>query len=115
MKDGAWNISIGDVRIAGRAQPGAGSLRGLLIEVRYRADESLPSDEPEDVGVKDRENMIVSFLKSTFQGTGEQFDASKIVVCTAGTPTATNEQNSPLQPDWKSAKLYMEVLRGLRP
>lgn len=113
VRDDEWKVCIGDVKIAPKS-PGAGTLRGLIIELCHTVDE--PEGSTSQDTAEEDQAMFQDVLDELFKGTGESFNDAKIIITrTSNRVGATDEVGTKSTPDWDLAKLYMNVLRGQGP
>lgn len=106
-----FNICIGDVKVAPR-QAGAGSIRGMLVELRQDDVEHVDEDEiTEQTEAEDRAYLAAIF-NDNFRETGVVMDESKMIV--TRTRQAADEPLVSGEIDCSLAKAYMTVLRRSR-
>lgn len=106
-----FNICIGDVKVAPR-QAVAGSVRGVLVELRQDDINCVDEDEASvETEAEDRAYLAAVF-NDTFRDMGVVLDESKMVI--ARTRGAVDESSEFEDIDSSLAKAYMTLLRRSR-
>ena len=115
LKDDTWRICIGELKVAPRS-PGAGNLRGTIIEL-YKADDSnlaIADKQLSAEEIAETQEMFSDILRQIFRGTEETFSNAKFSVSRTQIRASDQEEHQHQDPDWELAKLYMTALRGQR-
>lgn len=109
LQSDEWRICIGDVRVAPRT-PGAGTLRGMVIEVNRSLAKA--DDLAEATTEEEDQAMFQGVLREIFRGSGESLDEVKMLIRTTSSRVENvDDRRSASKPDWALAKLYMDVFR----
>lgn len=114
LKDDQWQLSIGEVRAAGKQQ-GTGTLRGLLLELcmkdpgSWAENLSLSKDQ-----IMEAQELFRSVLNRIFDGTGENFDNTNFTVSMTQSRLKPSNDRGKSEIDWDLANIYMAVLKAQR-
>lgn len=96
-------------------QQGAGTLRGVLIELCMRdpgswADGRTLSEEQ----VAEAQELFRNVLGRVFDGTGEKFENANFKVSMTQSRLKSGDERTKHEVDWDLANTYMAVLKGQR-
>lgn len=114
LKDDTWQLCIGEVRVAPKQQ-GAGTLRGLLVELCLKDPGSwVEEDALSQEKTTEAQELLRSTLSRIFQGADEKFDYANFTIRMTKSRLESSSEQDKSVPDWDLANLYMTVLKGQR-
>lgn len=114
VKDDTLQLCVGEVRVAPKQQ-GAGTLRGLLLEVCLKEPGSWTEDGAlSQERIIEAQELLRNTLSRIFQGTDEKFDHANFIIRMTKSRLEPSSEQDKSVPDWNLANLYMTVLKGQR-